>query len=86
MKELIERLEAIEEAMTPKSIAMLEKVFEDWFDKVSKLMKGIGKLKKEKMVTELVGEDLEEMYNAVDDALLLVERMLKKVEKASEAA
>lgn len=80
MRELLHRLE--EATFNDKAVSALKKVFGDWLDKLSYLYKAIETVKKQAGVKEIVGKDLESMYDAVDDALVLANRIDMKIAKA----
>jgi len=80
MRTLLKKLE--EAQFNDRILKSLGKVFEDWKDKLGAVYYGLEKVKKQPGVRELFGADIEEMYNAMDDALLLAERLDKKVAKA----
>lgn len=79
MKALLRRLE---EKFNDRAMAALGKLVGGWKESLGKIYYDMEKVKRQKGIKELLSGDMEEMYNAMDDALLLAERMDKKLAKA----
>lgn len=85
MKRIIEKMELAESALRASSADLFSSVADDWGTKVHGIMNGVRKVRAQKVVVDIVGDDLDSLYDALDDALVLVERIGKKMDKASVA-
>lgn len=85
MKRIIAKLELMESALRGSSVDLFSAVADDWAMKIHGIMKGIDKIRTQRVVVDVVGDDFDSLYDALDDALVLVERIVKKMDKASVA-